>query len=249
MADLKLAQATSLSPLKSPTNHANKSLEKNPNDSIESNDGDITCTPAHRQLETKIVKSIFHEYFECREVKPRFRKLGDLLQLTRYAGPELEHVVMRSNLFTFDQLLDTTQCSRKEFEMGLDSFRAFEYEGRMRIFDVEYEFRLLSLLLGVFTENSWAMDEVDRQITLESISETIAPTEIVQKLFDLYTKPSEQGSSSSRCLYRYREDLVCRLIALNILQQGTKFRLDEFMENWQMSLPEGFQVQVSRLTV
>lgn len=243
--ELKLAQATSRSPLKSPKNHANTSLErKNPNDSIESNDGDSSILSMERELEKKIVRNIFHEYFECREVKPRFRKLGDLLRLTQYSGPEREHTVDRSCLFTFDQLLDTTQCSRREFQLGLESFRAFEFENRMRVFDIEYEFRLLSLLLGVFVENSWDMDAVDRQTTLEAISETIAPATIIEKLFDLYTKPSEQCSSSAKQLYRYRDDLVCRTVALNILQQGSKFRYEEFMENWQISLPDGFLVQV-----
>lgn len=241
--DLKLAQATSISPLKSPTNHTNTSIEKaNPNDSIESNEDDSVSV--ERKLETKVVKTIFHEYFECREVKPRFRKLDEILRLTRYAGPEQEHTIERSCLFSFKQLLDTTQCSRHEFQQGLETFRAFEYDGKMRVFDIEYEFRLLSLLLGVFTENSWRLDAVDRDITLESITETIAPPEIVAKLFDSYTKPSEKASSSSKQSYEYRTDMVCRTIALNILQQGSKFRHDEFMENWQLSVPEGFEVKV-----
>lgn len=241
--ELKLAQATSISPLKCVKNHANTSIEKtNPNDSIESNEGDSMIV--ERKLETKVVQNVFHEYFECREVKPRFRKLDEMLRLTRYAGPEQEHTIERSCLFSFQQLLDTIQCSRHEFQQGLESFRAFEFEGKMRVFDIEYEFRLLNLILGVFTENSWAYDEVDRDITLESITETIAPSEIVKKMFDLYTKPSEKASSSSKQLYEYRTDLVCRTIALNILQQGSKFRHDEFMENWQLSVPEGFEIKV-----
>lgn len=241
--ELKLAQATSISPLKSPKNHANTSIDKaNPNDSIESIEGDSIIN--ERKLETKVVQNVFHEYFECREVKPRFRKLDEILRSTRYAGPEQEHKIERSCLFSFQQLLDTIQCSRHEFQQGLESFRAFEFEGKMRVFDIEYEFRLLSLILGVFTENSWAHDEVERDITLESITETIAPPEIVRKLFDMYTKPSEKASSSSKQLYEYRKNLVCRTIALNILQQGSKFRYDDFMENWQLSVPDGFEVKV-----
>lgn len=242
--ELKLAQCTSRSPLKSPKNRANSSMERNQNESTGSIEDDDEFDPmAERQQERRIVKKVFHEYFECREVKPKFRKLGELLQLTRYSGPENEYCIDRSVLFTFDQLLNTTQCSRREFENGLKKFRAFEHEGRMRVFDIDYEYRLLSLLLGVVNENSWPIDGIDRDETLNAISETIAPPEMVQTMFDIYTFPSPQ-STSSRSLFTYREEMVCRTIAQNVLQQGTKFHYNEFMETLQSALPDGFNVQV-----
>lgn len=243
--DLKLGQLTSKSPLKSPKNRANSSMERKQNESTDSIEDDDEFGPlAEREQERRTVKRVFHEYFECREVKPKFRRLGELLQLTRYSGPENEYYIDRSVLFTFDQLLNTTQCSRMEFENGLKKFRAFEHDGRMRVFDIEYEYRLLSLLLGVVTENSWSIDGIDRDETLSAISETIAPAKIVQTLFDMYTFPSEQ-SSSSRCLYTYRDQMVCRTVAENVLQQGSKFHYKDFMDTWQNALPDGFHVEVS----
>lgn len=99
-------------------------------DSIE--DEDLSTPKAERQSEKRYVQKVFHEYFECREVNPKFRKLGDLLQLTRYSGPENEHFVDRSLLFSYKQLLDTAQCSRQEFEAGLRMYRSFELNGKIR---------------------------------------------------------------------------------------------------------------------
>lgn len=107
-----------------------KSLEEDP---YASQDEEM-CT---RELEQRPVIKICHEYFECREINPRFRKLYDLLQMTRYSGPENEYCIERSVLFTFDQLLETIQCSRAEFHIGLRQFRAIEIDGRYRILDVE----------------------------------------------------------------------------------------------------------------
>lgn len=243
--DLKMGQSTSKSPLKSPKNRANSSMEQNKNDSTGSiEDADTYDPTAERQQERRTVMKIFHEYFECKEVKPKFRKLGELLQLTRYSGPENEYCIDRSLLFTFDQLLNTTQCSRREFENGLKKFRSFEFEGRIRVFDIEYEYRLLSLLLGIVTENSWTIDKIDRDETLNAISEAIAPAQLIQSMFDIYTFPSEQQSTSSQCLFTYREDLVCRAIAQNVLHQGAKFHYNDFMDTWQNALPDGFQVKV-----
>lgn len=247
--DLKLGQSTSKSPLKSPKNRANSSMDRSQNESTGSiEDEDLHDPSAERQQERRVVKKVFHEYFECREVKPKFRKLGELLQLTRYSGPENEYCIDRSLLFTFNQLLNTTQCSRYEFENGLKKFRAFEFEGRMRVFDIEYEYRLLSLLLGVVTENSWPIDAIDRDETLNAISETIAPAPMVQAMFDMYTFPSQQ-STSSRNLYTYREDVVCRTIAQNVLQQGAKFHYTDFMDTWQNALPDGFTIQVRKIFI
>lgn len=129
--NLKSAEQTSTSPLKSPKNNmSNRSLDS----SIE--DDEIGKSTA-RRLERRPVLKIFHEYLECREINPRFRKLYDLLQLTRYFGPENEYCIDRNLLFTFQQLLNTVQCSRQEFSKGLQEYRVIEVDGRMRI--LEYE--------------------------------------------------------------------------------------------------------------
>lgn len=242
--DLKLAQATSTSPLKSPKNAANSSLDRSKNDSTDSIEDESLQETTKRAQESRFVKKIFHEYMECREVQPKFRKFGDLLQLTRYSGPENEYCIDRSLLFTFDQLLNTTQCSRQEFENGLELYRAFEIDGRIRVLEIDYEYRILSLMLGIVTENSWSFDAVDKDETLNSISNILAPPSIVNALFGLYTFPSVNQTETGKTIYTYREELVCRTIALNILQQGMKFHLDDFMQTWQGALPEGMSINV-----
>lgn len=244
-----MAQGTSVSPLKSPKGAINRSLDR----STDSNDDFIENIDIEmengvdRKLEQRYVTKVFHEYFECREIKPRFRKLSDLLQLTRYSGPENEYCINRSMLFTRKQLLDTIQCSRNEFDMGLVLNRAIEINGRIRMLDIEYEYRILSYMLNLITENTWAIDLIDREETLKAIGSGIAPDVVVEGLFDLYTYVSEKQppGPSSKVLYTYREDMVCRTIAQNVLQQGLKFHLDDFMQTWQDSLPEGFNINVS----
>lgn len=237
--ELRFGQATSAVPLQSPGAVQSTSLDRSLNSSSESVEDE--CSESSRQIEVRVVKNVFHEYFECREVKPKFRKLYDLLQLSRFSGPENEYCVERSVLFTYEQMLDTLQCSRAEFDAGLRSFHAFEIDGRIRMLDVDYEYRLLSIMLGIVTENSWSVDSVHREETLASISETTAPANIVEKLFDLYTIQSERDG---KVTHAYNEEAVCRTIALNLLQQGMKFHYDDFMSSWQDVLPEGMTVDV-----
>lgn len=228
--NLKLAQATSRSPIKSPKSGVNTSMDS----SIEEEDSETIDTID--EVERKDVVKIFHDYFELRQVKPKYRKIIDLLRLTRYAGPENEHLIERSLLFRFNQLLDTVQCSKDEFHEGLKKYRAIEIEERVRMLDLEYEYRVLTLLLSVVSENSWEPDAIDKEVTLEAM-QGIIPYEVVDGMFDVYTCRSERIPDR----FQYREDLVCALFAEKILQHGLKFHIDEFLVTWQEALPEGFE--------
>lgn len=130
--NLKLAQATSRSPIKSPKSGVNTSMDS----SMEEENGEALIDTID-EVERKDVVKIFHDYFELRQVRPKYRKIIDLLRLTRYAGPENEHLIDRSLLFRFNQLLDTVQCSKEEFHEGLKKYRAIEVEDRIRMLDIE----------------------------------------------------------------------------------------------------------------
>lgn len=243
--DLKFATATSTSLLKSP--HLNTSSDL-PTDDEEEDSGkgspraaEVADSATNRTLEHRKLLNVFHEYFECREIKPRFRKLYDILQMTRYSGPENEEFIDRKLLFTHQQLLDTIQCSRAQFEQGLERFRTIELNGYIRMLEYDYEFRIITLMLGLISENSWQLDEVERDETIKAM-EGIAPAAIVDGLFNIYTVKSPDKENT----FTYREELVARCIAQNILQPGLKFKVDEFLSTWLEAMPEGMTVNVSK---
>lgn len=251
--DLKFAKDTNSSPLKCSSHNNSGTYLNTSTKSIETTDEEKEVEEEeaeavdqelegelNRKLEHRKLLTVFHEYFECREVKPRFRKLYDILQLTRYSGPENEEFIDRKLLFTHRQLLDTIQCSRMQLEEGLKTFRAFEFNSYIRILEYDYEFRIITLMLGLISENSWQLDEVERDETIDAL-EGIAPAGIVSGLFDMYTIKSPGKVNT----FTYREDLVARCIAQNILQPGLKFKVDEFMSTWLEAMPEGMTVNVS----
>jgi sister chromatid cohesion protein DCC1 len=235
--NLLLAQATSVSPLKSPTsNNVNKSLDR----SLES-DEESTQTIQTHEIQHKPILKIFYDYMECRQVKPRFKKIQDLLHMTPYTGPENEHLVERKMLFTRRQLFDTAQCSSGEFDELLRRIRCIKIDGFMRLLEYGYEYRVVALMLSLINENSWELDSVDRAETIAAL-DGIIPDEITQATFDFYTeKVPDTGK------FRYNEEMVCRIIAQNVLQEGLKFHIDEFMETCQSALPEGMEMKESYL--
>lgn len=105
-------------------------------------------------------------------------------------------------------------------------------------------------MLGLISENSWKLDEIEREETLTALA-SIVPDPVLSGLFDLYTNKVEcqsDGATSSKkqpIRYKYKEEMVCRMIAQNILQQGMKFHVADFITTWQEALPEGMKINVS----
>lgn len=237
--DLKLAQATSVSPIKTAQGGMNKSVEKSFEDDEDENEAPGSQVNPFDSIERKEVKKIFHEYFECTLIKPRYRKTMDLLQLAKYSGPENEHQINRKLLFTYNQLLDTAQCSDAEFTEGLKKHRAIDIEGFVRVMEPAYEYRIITLMVNLISENSWSLDEIDEEITIAAL-DGLAPEEVVTGLFNIYTEKSEKVG-----YYRYKEDCVSKILLMNILKPGLKFQYEEFLETWRSAMPEGMNINVS----
>ncbi|CAO1416487.1 unnamed protein product [Diamesa hyperborea] len=234
---LKTAEATSTSPLKSPnSNQINKSLDK----SLEDEDEHPELAEEH-DVEDKQILQIFYDYMEVRQIQPKTKKIADLMKLTLYSGPENEDYVDRRSLFTLAQLFDTAQSSNGEFASLLKNLRCITLNGYVRILESTYEYRVLNLMLNLISENDWRLDEIDRQMTIESL-DGIVPDVIVNGVFDYYTTAVE-GSDK----FEYSERMVCRNIATSILQEGLKFHVNEFLETCQSALPEGMTVKEEHL--
>lgn len=231
--NLLSAQATSVGPLSKPIgDNINKSLDK----SLEDDESESQVSVANHEVQHKNILKIFYDYLECRQINPRVKKVQDLLHLTLYTGHENEHSIDRRSLFTRRQLFDTAQCSSGEFEELLIKIRCMKIDGFMRLLDYTYEYRVVTLMLSLINENCWDLDAIDRDVTITSL-DGIVPDEITQATFDFYTeKVPETGK------HRFNEHLVCRIIAQNVLQEGLKFHLDEFLETCQSALPEGLNM-------
>ncbi|CAO1395380.1 unnamed protein product [Diamesa serratosioi] len=235
---LKTAEATSNSPLKSPSsNQINKSLDK----SLEDEDENPELAAEH-DVEEKQILQIFYDYMEVRQIQPKTKKIQDLMKLTLYTGPENESYIDKRSLFTVAQLFDTAQSSNGEFATLLRNLRCITLNGNVRILESTYEYRVLNLMLNLISENDWKLNEIDRQLTIESL-DGIVPNAIVNGVFDYYTTAVE-GTDK----FEYSERMVCRNIATSILQEGLKFHVHEFLETCQSALPEGMTVKEEHLT-
>lgn len=179
-----------------------KSCEEDALNDINTSNSNIDVTIT-RSIQTQCAHKILNTFYEVHQIKPKFRKLYELLQLTRYSGQENEYKIDKRFLFTYNQLLATVQASSKELQEGFLEIRAMEIDNYFRILDLEYEFRIVSYMLAVIEENSWNFQSISRDITIESLKD-IVPQNILEGLFDIYT--AAKGNDQ----FSYKQELISR---------------------------------------
>ncbi|XP_075985772.1 sister chromatid cohesion protein DCC1 [Anticarsia gemmatalis] len=216
---------------------SNTSLNK----STESDEG----AKPPRKIEHKDVVNTFFTYYELKPCKPRLSKLRKILEPTMYQGLELEYAVDKSKLLTYDAIFDQVQASKAELNEELDKIQAVEIDGYYRLLEFDYEFRVLSYMLDLIDENSWLLDRISKETTLDSLKDLVPPP-ILAAMFKFYTVPSilEDGVQ----YYEYKQDKVCKFLARVLLKSAGKFNLAEFLQAWRDSVPEGMVTDESLLS-
>ncbi|XP_065168116.1 sister chromatid cohesion protein DCC1-like [Atheta coriaria] len=182
------------------------------------------------------IEGIFYDYLEAVHRKPQLSKLKNILEETTYKGPELEYEVVKSKLYTFEDLWLKEQASKAELKAALHEMQVITVDGKLRLLDFEYHFRVLSFMLKIIDENSWPLDEVDFEVTVETLNDLV-PLDVLTSVFELYTVETKVRDGTQ--LYRYKEFDVCQFFAQVLLYSAGKFNLKDFLQAWQESVPEG----------
>lgn len=204
---------------------------------------DSLTKSSERTISKIRISAVFHDYLEVLPSKPHLKKLKDLLRTSVYKGPENEHEV-NENLLTYNSLLTVVQASEEELKIALKTLNTITINDKIRILDFEYHFRVLSFMLKLIDENSWQLDEIDYEETMNALSDLI-PTNVLNSMFDLYTEESKIIDGLQ--LFRYNEEKVCKFFAQVLLSSAGKFNLNEFLQAWKESVPEGMIATESML--
>ncbi|XP_039279908.1 sister chromatid cohesion protein DCC1 [Nilaparvata lugens] len=212
-----------------------------------------------RHLSSTVITGVFNSYLELRKMKPRLRKLEELLSCSEYRGSELEEEVLAradSRLYSREDLLTLVQASSNELDEGLRQIAACQIDGKWRLLDFDYCFRVLSQIQNLVDSNSWPLNAVPENETVETLKD-IFPEVIVRHVFHQFTSPQYERNEEGDALFELTEDKVCRFLAealLRPLANGdhndaacSGFDLQQFLAAWQHSVPEGMETNVQQL--
>ena len=219
-----------------------------------------------RLLYPSHITGIVYRYLELKECRPRLSKLRAILngsqkcgvkQICLYSGA---NSINTENSASFDDLLDTIQCSKVELSNGLKNLKAINVPGTSNsteswfLMDISYHMKILSLICNYIEEMAldWDVYVIDRDKIIQTLKE-IEPDYVISQVFDFYfqslsgnesneEKPSMSQNISNEktnTLYKACKDLICKFFGEFLLETNPKYRLQEFLQIWQKAVPGG----------
>ncbi|XP_011173610.2 sister chromatid cohesion protein DCC1 [Solenopsis invicta] len=192
-----------------------------------------------RTVEKCNVKKIFNSYYEVKETKPDLAGLSTLLNSSSFKGLEYESMVDQKTLYSWERLQSELQASDHELKQALTDFLIADIDGYLRLVSFDVEARSLNLMLDYFEEQSWELDEVDKEKTYESLKELIHKP-VFDVIFERYTEVSTKTKDGSP-LYMYNEEKCCAMIAKVLLAASPVTEYEEFIETWNLGTPDKMQ--------
>jgi len=193
-----------------------------------------------RKLGWRSVAGVFYKYLEMVEVRPKLRKLKEIMSETPYSEDSKKSGQTGPR---YEELLDKVQASDVEIKEGLKEFECLELDGMWFILDQDYQMKVLSYVLRFFDENSWKFDCVLKAETVSALSELV-PSQIVSQVFGFYCTPMVGGTEDE---FSLDTDKVCRFYGDFLLAANTAYLLAEFLEMWQNAVPDGITTDIAQL--
>ncbi|XP_011144860.1 sister chromatid cohesion protein DCC1 isoform X2 [Harpegnathos saltator] len=193
-----------------------------------------------RTIERRNIREIFSSYYEVKETKPNLANLSTLLAPSSFNGLEYESGIDQETLYTWERLQNELQASDYELRQALEDFLIADIDGYLRLVSLDIETRGLNLMLGYFGEQSWELDEVDKESTHECLKELIHEP-VFNAIFGRYTGPSTRMKADGSPLYKYDEKKCCAMMAKILLAASPITEYREFMDTWQNGTPEKMQ--------
>ena len=219
-----------------------------------------------RNLFPSHITGIVYRYLELKECRPRLSKLRAVLdgsqmcgskKISMYSGVQS---INEENSASFQDLLDTIQCSKIELKKGLKDLKAISIPGTNELaekwfmMDISYHMKILSLICNYIEEIGfdWDVHGIDRDKIIHTLRE-IEPDYAISQVFDYYflplsdsenndTGPSmpQNNSVDKRIpLYKASKKSICKFFGEFLLETNPKYQLQEFLQIWQKAVPGG----------
>lgn len=202
------------------------------------------CEQGELRVVPQDVCGVFHTYYELRNFRPNFKKLRTLLEINAYRGQEFEDESVKN--YTVESLLDFIQASKEELERALVDLQTCVINGYVRILDFDYKFNVLSQIVNVIESRSLPLDKIPKDSVIEALEDLI-PKDIIEKCFIWFANETDEVDENGTKLYKLDEYSVCRIYAEVLLRAAGKFHLEEFIESWQKSVPDGMVCDLKQL--
>jgi len=223
------------------------------------------CTDGEQSISDRQVGSVIHNYFELRKIKPRLRKLKDLLMENPYRGRECEGDELDvGRKYTLRELRHRVQASDQEIAAGLAKLNACLFQGHYRMLEFEFLSSVVFHILQLCEEHDWLATGLDVAQCCQVLGE-LFPQEIIEHIVRSLSREAAVSTEKSGDLSEGKtdgeiqenldrpdrvtldEDKVCQHFAEVCLKNSGKFNLSDFLQAWQQSVPEGMTTSLAQI--
>jgi len=201
----------------------------------------IDKTSSERSLGWSEVGGVFHKYLEIIEIRPKLRKIKEILSQNLYNEDTRRD---SKKGMTKNELLDIIQASEEELLKGLKQYECVQVDDMWFILDQDYQMMVLSRILKYFDENSWKLDCVQKKETVSTLSSLVSD-QVLDQVFDIYCDPMEGGEEDE---FSVNKEKVSRFFGDFLLATISGYVLEEFLEMWQKAVPDGIKTDLDHLS-
>ncbi|KAG6549822.1 hypothetical protein Mapa_008803 [Marchantia paleacea] len=160
-------------------------------------------------------------------------------------------------LYTWEELSACTQASDHQLREALRKLEAAEIGRFWRVVDPDYMHNLLGILLSTAVQNDWSLKALRGSEVIRSL-EAHFPAPVVISCLDKFgvragpapenpAKGQESSGSGAADLWALDDEKICVHYAKLLLRAKTKWKLEEFLEEWAMITPSWMSVDLNML--
>ncbi|VDK29206.1 unnamed protein product [Dibothriocephalus latus] len=190
------------------------------------------------------IKSCYLETVAVRA--PPLRQLKQLLIKSSFAGHIEEDDRDDSSptqFYSFQELLENVPCSKTELIAALDRLNVMVWEGKCRIFEVEYLNAVIQAIFDLTDENAWnwSKDGLPAAAVVLGL-EKLYPASVTRQVFHRFFYRRQGRSATVAAGHVFpRIGKICQLVGEHLLAVTTKFALQDFFSVWCAAVPRGMR--------
>eukprot|EP01117_Protostelium_nocturnum_P003140 TRINITY_DN1408_c0_g1_i3.p2 TRINITY_DN1408_c0_g1~~TRINITY_DN1408_c0_g1_i3.p2 ORF type:complete len:349 (+),score=127.54 TRINITY_DN1408_c0_g1_i3:124-1170(+) len=183
-----------------------------------------------------IISSSIQCHFELIKNQPRL----DILRQLLYNNPlQREGDESKEGKITMKELKERVQASDSQIEKGLKELGAFEYDGFIQVLDEDWEDDIIENLILEVISNDWNFSSVPNNQIISLLDSIASKVAISNALSKLGKRNGDNWILSPKQIAIYK--------AKKLFKTKQSWVLDDFMNEWASSIPDGSQPSVSML--
>lgn len=203
--------------------------------------------------ETPVVASaIVNSHLDVGRTAPHFENLKQLLDRCPYPRENEEDAELINRRVSYEELLWNVRASDRELQSRLRQMGALCKDDRWCSVDASYLGTLLEIIILASLENGWRKGKdgiwsIPVRQMCATLQEDGHDGRLVIHCLEQYGTSTTGTGADKGDFYVLNEADVCRYFGIKMLKESATWPLDQFLLEWQESVPEGLQPELAML--